>query len=140
VPTIIGADKDLRNVVNFGWFGAIARPLFAYRFIGLRWFHEYTHNWGWAIVIQTFFITLLLLPLRIYQMRSALKMQKVQPHMKAIQENTRSTACATRASRRCRRKSESYTRLTCESGGRLSATSLSDALLHRYYKMPQRRH
>ena len=86
VPTIIGADKDLRNVVNFGWFGAIARPLFAYRFIGLRWFHEYTHNWGWAIVIQTFFITLLLLPLRIYQMRSALKMQKVQPHMKAIQE------------------------------------------------------
>src|SRR6266700_1373714 len=86
VPTIFGTDKDLRNVVNFGWFGAIARPLFAYRFIGLRWFPEYTHNWGWAIVIQTFFITLLLLPLRIYQMRSALKMQKVQPHMKAIQE------------------------------------------------------
>ena len=86
VPTIVGADKDLRNVLNFGWWGAIARPLFAWPYIGLRWFHQYTHNWGWAIVLQTFIITLLLLPLRIYQMKSALKMQKLQPQMKSIQE------------------------------------------------------
>ncbi len=86
VPTIVGADKDLRNVLNFGWWGAIARPLFAWRFIGLRWFEQYTHNWGWAIVLQTFIITLALLPLRIYQMKSALKMQKLQPQMKSIQE------------------------------------------------------
>lgn len=86
VPSIIGADKDLRNMVNFGWWGAIARPLFVWRFIGLRWFHQYTHNWGWAIVVQTFIITIALLPLRIYQMKSAFKMQKLQPQMKAIQE------------------------------------------------------
>ena len=86
VPTIVGADKDLRNVLNFGWWGAIARPLFEWRFIGLRWFHQYTNNWGWAIVLQTFIITLALLPLRIYQLKSALKMQKLQPQMKAIQE------------------------------------------------------
>src|SRR5206468_7067138 len=43
-------------------------------------------NWGWAIVFQTFIITLALLPLRIYQMKSALKMQKLQPQMKSIQE------------------------------------------------------
>jgi len=86
VPTIVGADKDLRNVLNFGWWGAIARPLFAWRYIGLRWFYQYTHNWGWAIVVQTFIITLALLPLRIYQMKSALKMQKLQPQMKSIQE------------------------------------------------------
>ena len=86
VPTISGADKDLRSALNFGWFGVIARPLFAWPYIGLRWFYGYVHNWGWAIVIQTFIITLLLLPLRIYQMRSALKMQKVQPQMKVIQE------------------------------------------------------
>jgi YidC/Oxa1 family membrane protein insertase len=86
VPTITGADKDLRNVLNFGWWGAIARPLFEWRFIGLRWFHQYTNNWGWAIVLQTFIITLALLPLRIYQMKSALKMQKLQPQMKSIQE------------------------------------------------------
>jgi len=86
VPTIVGPDKDLHNVLNFGWWGAIARPLFAWPYIGLRWFHQYTRNWGWAIVVQTFIITLLLLPLRIYQMKSALKMQKLQPQMKSIQE------------------------------------------------------
>jgi YidC/Oxa1 family membrane protein insertase len=73
-------------VLNFGWWGAIARPLFEWRFIGLRWFHQYTNNWGWAIVLQTFIITLALLPFRIYQMTSALKMQKLQPQMKSIQE------------------------------------------------------
>ena len=86
VPTIIGADKDLRNLLNFGWFGPIARPLFAWKYIGLRWFYNYVHNWGWAIVIQTFIINILMFPLVVYQMKSALKMQKVQPQMKAIQE------------------------------------------------------
>jgi YidC/Oxa1 family membrane protein insertase len=86
VPSILGAEKDLRKLVNFGWFTALARPLFAWPYIGLRWFYGFVHNWGWAIVIQTFFITILLLPLRIYQMKSALKMQKLQPEMKAIQE------------------------------------------------------
>jgi YidC/Oxa1 family membrane protein insertase len=82
VPTINGAPKDLRSVVDFGWFGVIARPLF----IWLRWTYKHVHNWGWAIVLQTLVITLLLLPLRIYQMKSALKMQRLQPQMKAIQE------------------------------------------------------
>jgi len=87
VPTIVGADKDLRGVVNFGSLGLIARPLFAWPVIGLRWIHEHIiHNWGWAIVLQTFMITIALLPLRIFQMKSALKMQRVQPQMKAIQE------------------------------------------------------
>ena len=82
VPLISGAERDLRGMVDFGWFGIIARPLF----IWLRWTYQYVHNWGWAIVLQTFIITLALLPLRITQMKSALKMQRVQPKMKAIQE------------------------------------------------------
>jgi len=86
VPTIVGADKDLRGVVNFGSLGLIARPLFAWRYIGLRWIYGYVHNWGWAIVLQTILITIILLPLRIFQMKSALKMQKAAPQIKAIQE------------------------------------------------------
>jgi YidC/Oxa1 family membrane protein insertase len=83
IPTIIGAPQDLRALVNFGFFNLIARPLFQW----LKWTHAHiTSNWGWAIVIQTLIINLALLPLRIYQMRSALKMQKIQPQMKAIQE------------------------------------------------------
>ena len=82
VPAISGAAKDLRGMVNFGFFGVIARPLFLW----LRWTNQYIHNWGWSIVIQTIIITLALLPLRYFQMKSALKMQRVQPQMKAIQE------------------------------------------------------
>jgi len=82
VPTINGAEKDLRNALNFGSLGLIARPLF----IWLRWTNQYVHNWGWSIVIQTLIITLALFPLRISQIKSTLKMQRVQPQMKAIQE------------------------------------------------------
>jgi len=83
VPTVIGAPQDLRALVNFGFFGVIARPLFLW----LKWTYEkVVHNWGWAIAIQTLIINLALLPLRISSMKSALKMQKVAPQIKAIQE------------------------------------------------------
>lgn len=83
IPTISGTDQDLRGIVNFGFFHIIARPLFQW----LKWTHSHiTSNWGWAIVIQTLIINIVLLPLRVYQMKSALKMQKIQPQIKAIQE------------------------------------------------------
>src|SRR5262249_19100905 len=80
VATITGARQDLRGLVNFGFFNLIARPLFLW----LKWTYKYVHNWGWAIVLQTLIISIALLPLRISSMKSALKMQKVQPQMNAI--------------------------------------------------------
>jgi YidC/Oxa1 family membrane protein insertase len=82
VPTIAGAPQDLRGLINFGFFGVIARPLFLW----LKWTYGWIHNWGWAIAIQTLIINLALLPLRVSSMKSALKMQKVAPQIKAIQE------------------------------------------------------
>jgi len=82
VPGIAGAEPDLRAVVDFGWLGYIARPLFLW----LKWTFKYVHNWGWAIVLQTIVINLALLPLRLSQMKSMLKMQRVAPQIKAIQE------------------------------------------------------
>jgi YidC/Oxa1 family membrane protein insertase len=74
---------DLRNVVDFGFFSLIARPLF----IWLKWTHDkWFSNWGLCIVTLTVIINLALLPLRITSTKSALKMQKLQPQMKAIQE------------------------------------------------------
>ena len=74
---------DLGHVVDFGFFGLIARPLFLW----LLWTHEHmASNWGLSIIILTVIINLALLPLRITSMKSALKMQKLQPQMKAIQE------------------------------------------------------
>jgi YidC/Oxa1 family membrane protein insertase len=82
VPTLADAPQDLRALVNFGFFGVIARPLFLW----LKWTYEFVHNWGWAIVIQTLIINLTLLPLRVSGMKSALKMQKVQPQMNSIKD------------------------------------------------------
>ena len=83
VPTIRNDSPDLRGIVNFGWWGILSRPLFLW----LKWtYNHIVHNWGWAIVIQTFIITILLLPLRITQMKSMLKMQRIQPQIKNIQE------------------------------------------------------
>jgi len=83
VPTIKNDSPDLRGIVNFGWFGILSRPLFLW----LKWtYNHIVHNWGWAIVIQTFVISIALLPLRITQMKSMLKMQRIQPQIKSIQE------------------------------------------------------
>jgi YidC/Oxa1 family membrane protein insertase len=83
VPGMTGADPDLRAIIDFGWLGIIARPLFLW----LKWMYEHiVHNWGWAILLQTLIINLALLPLRLAQMKSMLKMQRVAPQIKSIQE------------------------------------------------------
>ncbi len=83
IPTIHTDNPNLRGIVDFGRLELIARPLFLW----LRWTHEHVvANWGWAIVLQTLIIAIALLPLRITQMKSMLKMQRVAPQIKAIQE------------------------------------------------------
>jgi YidC/Oxa1 family membrane protein insertase len=74
---------DLRGIYDFGTFSFIARPLFLW----LKWTYEHwIHNWGWAIAFLTLVITMALLPLRISSMKSSLRMQKIQPQMKVVQE------------------------------------------------------
>ena len=83
VPGVSGGDNDLNGLVDFGWWGIIAKPLFVW----LKWtYHHIVANWGWAIVLQTLIISVALLPLRITQMKSMLKMQRVAPQIKSIQE------------------------------------------------------
>jgi YidC/Oxa1 family membrane protein insertase len=83
IPTIKNDNADLRGIVDYGWWGILARPLFLW----LKWtYNHIVPNWGWAIVIQTLIITIALLPLRITQMKSMLKMQRVAPQIKNIQE------------------------------------------------------
>jgi YidC/Oxa1 family membrane protein insertase len=74
---------NLEPVVDFGLTGILAKPLF----LALRWVHEHiVSNWGWAILVLTLVINLAMLPTRIQMMRSALKMQRIQPEMNAIKE------------------------------------------------------
>ncbi|MES2392787.1 MAG: membrane protein insertase YidC [Acidobacteriota bacterium] len=73
--------QNLGPVLDFGFFGPIGK----YLFVGLQWVHTHiASNWGWAIVIFTVFINLILLPLRVQSMRSALKMQRIQPEVDKI--------------------------------------------------------
>jgi len=83
VPTIRNGNPNLGGVVDFGRLEILARPLFLW----LKWtYNHVVPNWGWAIVIQTLIIAIALLPLRITQMKSMLKMQRVAPQIKSIQE------------------------------------------------------
>ena len=72
----------LHGLVNFGWLEFIADPLFH----ALKWLHKYIPNWGWAIVVLTLGINMLLFPMRISSYKTTLKMQRVAPEVKAIQE------------------------------------------------------
>jgi YidC/Oxa1 family membrane protein insertase len=58
-------------------------------FVALAFIHghvvaSWAGSWGWAIVLLTVGINLLMLPLRIASMRSGIKMQRIQPEIAAI--------------------------------------------------------
>ncbi len=72
----------LSDLVQFGWFGFIAEPLFYF----LRWIHGYVPNYGWAIILMTIAINMALFPLKVKSWRSMQKMQKVMPEIKQIQD------------------------------------------------------
>ncbi len=75
-------NPPLHGLISFGWLEFIAEPLFH----GLKWLHNYIPNWGWAIVVLTLIINMLLFPLRISSYKTTLKMQRVAPEIKAIQD------------------------------------------------------
>jgi YidC/Oxa1 family membrane protein insertase len=53
----------------------------------LRWFYyDVGIAWGWAIILLTFMVRLLLLPLTYKQITSMLHMQQYQPQIKALNE------------------------------------------------------
>jgi YidC/Oxa1 family membrane protein insertase len=75
-------NPPLQSLVNFGWLEIVADPLFH----ALKWLHGYIPNWGWAIVVLTLVVNMLLFPLRISGYKTTMKMQRVAPEIKAIQE------------------------------------------------------
>jgi len=81
--TLLGkVHPSLEELVSFGWFGVIAKPLL---FV-LEWMHKYIPNYGWTIVVFTLLLTMALLPIRIWTFHSARKMQLVAPEVKSIQD------------------------------------------------------
>jgi YidC/Oxa1 family membrane protein insertase len=83
-PAVLAeVDPLLPSLVDYGWFSFIAQPLF----LAMHWTHDnIVPNYGWVIILVTVVINFALFPLKLKSMRSAIKMQRIQPLMKAIQD------------------------------------------------------
>ncbi len=75
-------DPGLIELINYGWFGPLVRPLLG----ALKWINSSVGNYGWSIIILTFLINLVLFPIRYKQMASMKKMSALQPQLKSIQD------------------------------------------------------
>ncbi len=75
---------ESNKIIDYGWaiFGAIAKIMLK----GLTFIHQYIPNYGWALVVFTFFIKILLFPLTYASSVSMAKMQTLQPKIKAIKK------------------------------------------------------
>jgi YidC/Oxa1 family membrane protein insertase len=79
-------DHDLAAVVPVGeWIGPIVVPLMAL----LRWVHGGVGNYGWSIVVLTVLINMIMAPLRHYSIANGIKMARLAPEMRVIQERYR---------------------------------------------------
>ncbi len=80
-PTLL-AHYGLSDLVYYGWYGWIAKPLAGL----LHLFYRLVGNYGIAIVLLTVVVRLAMFPLSKRQTLNALKMQQIQPELKKIYE------------------------------------------------------
>jgi len=73
---------SLERSIDFGYFAWLARKMM--QLLGLL--HARIGNWGWAIVLMTFFIQALLFPLTYKSMKSMTAMKKLQPEISRLQQ------------------------------------------------------
>ena len=81
-----GLGHSLEEVVDVGsWIGPIVKPLLSI----LPRVYGVLGNYGWSILALTVVINLLMAPLRHYGIANSLRMAKVAPEVRAIQERYR---------------------------------------------------
>jgi YidC/Oxa1 family membrane protein insertase len=78
---------EVQRIIDYGWFGAIARIMLK----GIFLINNYVPNMGWSLILFTIFLKLLLFPLTYMSSVSTAKMQTVQPKIKAIQKKYKGT-------------------------------------------------
>lgn len=82
VETLAAINPRLTGVVEYGWFTFIAKPMFT----ALEWIEAAVGNWGWAIVILTILIRLILFPLTYKGMVSMSKLKDLAPKLTELRE------------------------------------------------------
>ncbi|MEY3090420.1 MAG: hypothetical protein RL113_736, partial [Pseudomonadota bacterium] len=73
---------ELTDAIEFGWFSFLAKPFFKV----LLWLNDHVGNWGWAIILFTLLVKLVLFPLSYKGMMSMQKLKDLAPKMKDIRE------------------------------------------------------
>ena len=76
------ANQDLPLAVDYGFLYWIGQPMF----LAMQFFFDMVGNWGWAIVLVTLLIKIILWPLSYVSYKSMGKMRQIQPQLKDIQE------------------------------------------------------
>jgi len=78
---LVAIDPRLTDVIEYGFFTFISRPLFKL----LQFLESITGNWGWSIVLMTMLIRLVLFPLTYKGMVSMNKLKELSPKIKELQ-------------------------------------------------------
>ncbi len=71
----------LERSIDYGIFRDIGRPIFA----ALSALHTRIGNWGWAIIVLTLGLQLILSPLTLYSLKAAAAMRGLQPEIAKLQ-------------------------------------------------------
>lgn len=82
VETLTAIDARLADVVEYGFFTFIAKPMFD----ALAYIEKSVGNWGWAIVILTIAIRIVLFPLTFKGMVSMSKLKDLAPKLTELRE------------------------------------------------------
>ena len=75
-------NPELTDAIEFGFFSFLSKPFFKV----LLWINDYVGNWGWAIILFTLLVKLVLFPLSYKGMMSMQKLKDLAPKMKEIKE------------------------------------------------------
>ncbi len=82
----VGRPIDIEDLINYGWFRFLTKPLAVPILYSLNFLYNVTGNYGVAIIIFTLLFYSLLFPLRWYQSKSFKKSAANAPKMKVLQE------------------------------------------------------
>ena len=77
---------NLEETIDFGFFGFLGKAALSV----LLFFYKLTNNYGWAIIILTIVIQIIVLPLTLKSFKASAAMKKLQPLMKNLQAKYKS--------------------------------------------------
>ena len=75
-------NPELTDAIEFGWFTFLSKPFYKV----LLWLQNIIGNWGWAIILFTLLVKLILFPLSYKGMMSMQKLKDLAPKIKELKE------------------------------------------------------